>query len=253
MPTWRSERGTAGILVAAGSAVLAAGCQHDSRTYDGHTRDEVWTAMVSAAREPRYRDWIVVDNQVWVDEPGARVEILRELKRDVVLPAQKPFREECEWRLRGTIEPGDPPTLVLTTHDLCIPAHFWLQADHFFDQVQHRLATAPPPAPLPPGPRDDPMLLPPPSVAAPAGAEPLDGIPATPPPVVRPGTSQPVDVTGTGAPRPSGSPPAAPGNVPGTQPPPAPPAPVPPAPPVPPEPPSNPPPAGGGSKPIDIP
>jgi len=190
------------------AATIAAGCSQ-TRTYEGHSRDEVWQAMVMAASQPRYRDWIVMENQVWTDEPGARVEIWRELKRDVVLPGQKPYREEAEWRLRSTLESGDVPVVRLSTSDPCIPAHFWLQADHFFEEVQWRLSNGVPlyaPAVVP---MDDPMLLPPSSVTntpdrrddildsvPPPGTSTAPGLPAPPPPVPpRPsGQSQPIEI-----------------------------------------------------------
>ncbi|MBX3354757.1 MAG: hypothetical protein KF724_03555 [Phycisphaeraceae bacterium] len=196
----------------AAAAATASGCSQ-SRSFEGHTRDEVWQAMVAAAKQPRYRDWMVMDNMVWTDEPGARVEIWRELKRDVVLPGQKPYREEAEWRLRGTLEPGDLPVVRFSTSDLCIPAHFWLQADHYFDEVQSRLMAMAPAraiAPSVPMDLDDPMLLPPASLSARDDArdDPLDSVPPPdaapsgrriapppPPPAARPsGQSQPIDI-----------------------------------------------------------
>ncbi|MBM4112162.1 MAG: hypothetical protein FJ253_02135 [Phycisphaerae bacterium] len=151
-----------------GAGVLAlvplGGCSME-RTYEGHTRDQVWSAMVDAAKSPRYRDWIVMDNSVWCDEPDARIEILRELKRDVVLPGQKPYREEMEWRLKAVLAPEYPPQVKFSTQDLCVPAHFWLQADHFFDEVQSRLATTQPMPPAPiTVPLDQETLLPPASI-----------------------------------------------------------------------------------------
>lgn len=180
------------------------------RSYEGHTRAEVWEAMVQAAQYPRYRDWVVQENNVWADESGERVEILRELKRDVVLPGQKPYREQAEWRLRAVLEPGFPPTVRMTTQDICVPAHFWLQADHYFDEIQSRLAQAPPVVPPPVVPIDDPMLLPPASIPESPDArdDPLDSVPHAdaPPPAPastpappRPaprssGRSEPIDI-----------------------------------------------------------
>lgn len=199
-------------MAALAVASFLAGCSQ-TRAYEGHTRDEVWQAMVAAAEHPRYRDWIVTENQVWKDEPDARVEILRELKRDVVLMGQKPYREEAEWRLRGVLEPGDVPIIRFSTNDICIPAHFWLQADHYFDEVQTRLSAAPAMRAVAPSvPLDDPMLLPPSSVMASPDRRDdiLDSVPPPPaapgattagsrpppPPVApkQPGQSQPIDI-----------------------------------------------------------
>lgn len=192
----------------AASAAALGGCSME-RTYEGHTRDQVWNAMVEAARYPRYHDWIVMDNSVWCDEPDARIEILRELKRDVVLPGQKPYREETEWRLRAVLAPDSPSVVKLSTSNICVPAHFWLQADHFFDEVQARLTNAPV-APPPTVPMDDPTLLPPASVTetpdqrddildsvpGSTGAAPPPPPPPPPPsaPPRAPGKSEPIDI-----------------------------------------------------------
>lgn len=196
------------LIAALALAPFLTGCAQ-TRTYEGYTRDEVWQAMVYAAKHPRYRDWVVMDNQTWTDEPAARVEIWRELKRDVVLPGQKPYREEAEWRLRGNLEEGPSPIVRFSTTDLCIPAHFWLQADHYFDEVQSRLAVPVPAFATPSVPMDDPMLLPPSSMSStedgredildsvpPPGASHAPGLPPAPPPVApRPtGQSQPIDI-----------------------------------------------------------
>lgn len=194
-------------------AAGVAGCSQ-TRTYSGHTRDEVWTAMVAAAQHPRYRDWIVMDNRVWTDEAGERVEIWRELKRDVVLPGQDPYREEAQWRLRSTLEEGrdDAPVVLFSTSDLCIPAHFWLQADHFFDEVHARLSRAAAPAPIT-VPMDvpldplDPMLLPPSSVSGKDTREDIvDSVPAPgQPPPAPSGAAKPQEPSPPpAAPRPSG-------------------------------------------------
>jgi hypothetical protein len=195
------------IALAVAAVPLLSGCAQ-TRTYEGYSRDEVWQAMVSAAKHPRYRDWVVMDNQISTDEPDARVEIWRELKRDVVLPGQKPYREEAEWRMTSALEDGPAPIVRFSTSDLCVPAHFWLQADHYFDEVQSRLAMpaqafAPPTVPM-----DDPMALPPSSISSPdrrddildsvppPGAVKTPGLPPAPPPVApRPsGQSQPIDL-----------------------------------------------------------
>jgi len=209
MPNSQSDRPRLPrFAVALLGAALLGGCEME-RSFEGHTREEVWDAMVLAAQYPRYRDWVVQENNVWADPMKDRVEILRELKRDVVLPGQKPYREESEWRLHAMLEPGFPPTVKMATKDICVPAHFWLQADHYFDEVQARLAVAPPAVPPPVVPIDDPMMLPPSSIPVTAEVrdDPLDSVPgvapepppppppAPAPPAPRPsGQSQPLDV-----------------------------------------------------------
>lgn len=206
-PTTAGARTLLPIVMALAAIPWLPGCAQ-SRTYEGYSRDEVWQAMVSAAKHPRYRDWVVMDNQISTNEPQARVEIWRELKRDVVLPGQKPYREEAEWRLTSALEEGSAPIVRFSTSDLCIPAHFWLQADHYFDEVQSRLAVPAQPMAPPTVPMDDPMTLPPSSISSPdrrddildsvppPGAVRTPALPPAPPPAApRPsGQSQPIDI-----------------------------------------------------------
>lgn len=187
----------------------ALGACSMERTYEGHSREEVWSAMMDAAKSPRYRDWIVMDNSVWCDDADSRIEILRELKRDVVLPGQKPYREETQWRLKAVLEPESPPMVKFSTSNFCVPAHFWLQADHYFDEVEARLAAMTPP-PQPTVPLDAGSLLPPASITAtperrddivdsvPSATAPPEPPPPPPAPPPAPprssGQSQPIDI-----------------------------------------------------------
>lgn len=156
--------------VPAALAILltAAGCVH-TKTHDfsDRPRQDVWEAVVQACRQPRYRDWIVVQNEVSVDAAAQRVHVLRELKRDLVTPGLEPHREETWWRFTATVLPGTTGTVEFASPDWCIPAHFWAQADHFFAQVRMRLAEMGPVTPAP----GDPM-----EVAAP----PAPGDPGAP-------------------------------------------------------------------------
>ncbi|MFO0962390.1 MAG: hypothetical protein U0625_05725 [Phycisphaerales bacterium] len=142
-------RALAAAVIASACAALA-GCGHSAQhVYDDRPREDVWHAVVQAAKEPRYSDWIVTENKVHVSEADHRVDILRDLKRDVVEKGAKPRREEAQWRFAATLLPGDPPTVELSSPDWTVPAHFWKEADHFFAQVRLRLAEMGPVTPAP--------------------------------------------------------------------------------------------------------
>lgn len=145
------ESFTARLPLAACVAAALAGCSHDaSHVYDDRPAGDVWQAMKQAAGQPRYADWIVIGNDVLVDESGRRIVISRDLKRDVVEPGLAPHREEAKWRLTAQLESAEPPTVRLSSPDWAVPAHFWAIADQYFAQVRLRLAEMGPVTP-PPG------------------------------------------------------------------------------------------------------
>lgn len=133
------------------AAAALAGCAHEaSHVYDDRPSSDVWQAMKQAASQPRYSEWIVIGNDVMVDEPGRRIVMSRDLKRDVVNPGVAPHREEERWRLTATLESSEPPTVRFSSPDWAVPAHFWAIADQYFAQVRLRLAEMGPVTP-PPG------------------------------------------------------------------------------------------------------
>ncbi len=142
------------------------GCGSAEREFAGYTRDQVWMAMVETAKDPRYPDWLVVDNEVWRDDLTGTVQIRRDVRRDLVIVGQRPRREEFEWKFTAVVQSTDPPILSFSTTTPCVPAHFWLQGQQFMNEVERRLAG---------------MSLPParavPSVTHPAEPS-KDGVPA---------------------------------------------------------------------------
>ena len=154
-PSMRGAARALPRLVAAAAALLAlSGCGH-SQTCDfsDRPRDDVWMAVVQASRQPRYPDWIVIENRVKADDAERRVTVLRDLRRDVVQGSLDPRREEVEWRFSAQVSAEDPVTVTFSTPDWAVPGHFWQEADHFFAQVRMRLGEMGPVTP-PPG---DPM------------------------------------------------------------------------------------------------
>jgi hypothetical protein len=126
------------VLAAIASAVLG-GCGHSQRCdFDDRPRAEVWQAVVQACREPRYPDWVVVRNEVHVDEADGYVSVYRDLRR-----------EERKWRFTAAVSPSRPTTVTLASPDWAVPGHFWREADHFFGQVRMRLVDLGPVLPAP--------------------------------------------------------------------------------------------------------
>lgn len=119
--------------------VSMTGCTTRSATFEGYADDQVWSAMVAAARTPEYDDWKVQDNEVMVDESGKRLEIYRYLKRLYVTPFADPQKEQEEWRLQIVLSRDaslDAPTVDFTARQVSVPAHVWREADRYFAQVR---------------------------------------------------------------------------------------------------------------------
>lgn len=163
------------VLAAAAALCFLSGCSHtQEHVFDDRPRDDVWLAMQQAAKEPRYSNWIVTDNKVHVSQKEHTITVLRQLKRDVVETGLKPRREEEEWRFAATLTDTDPATVVFSSPEWSIPAHFWLEADHYFAQVRMRLGEMGPVTPAPGDPMGGAPASAPKDPAAPGD------IPATP-------------------------------------------------------------------------
>jgi hypothetical protein len=134
----------------AGALAALAGCGH-SQTCDfsDRPRDDVWAAVVQASRQPRYPDWIVIENKVKVDESQHRVTVWRDIRRDIVGQGLAPRREEKQWRFSAVVSDEAPSTVTFSTPDWSVPGHFWQEADHFFAQVRMRLGEMGPVTPAP--------------------------------------------------------------------------------------------------------
>ncbi len=132
------------------SCTLLAACgQNSMQDFDDRPRQDVWHAVVQASREPRYPDWIVIENQVSVDDATQTTHFYRLLMRDLVTPGLQPQRQEQTWRFTATVLPGSPTRVELSSPDWAIPAHFWAQSDHFFAQIRMRLTEMGPVTPVP--------------------------------------------------------------------------------------------------------
>ncbi len=142
------------VMLAMAALSSLGGCGHSQRAeFDDRPRGEVWQAVIQSCRAPRYPDWVVIANEVSIDEAASRVSVYRDLRRDVVEPGRAPRREERRWRFVATVSSERPTTVTLSSPDWAVPGHFWKESDHFFGQVRMRLSEMGPVLP-PPG---DPM------------------------------------------------------------------------------------------------
>lgn len=144
-----------GTLLALGSLLaLGTGCTSRTRTFEGHSEPQVWSAMVAAAKAPRYDDWRVIENEVYADESTHTVRIFRVLRRTYVTPTAPPLEQSREWRFDAVLsrdEDVDAPMVDFSARQLAVASHVWSEADRYFLDMQFSLkpsdsAAAEPPA-----------------------------------------------------------------------------------------------------------
>jgi hypothetical protein len=121
------------------------GCSTSSETFAGRPSDQVWTAMVTAAEQPAYRDWHVIENDVWADETSGRIEIYRLLRRYKDPPGEWARMEDQTWKFSIQFEPTEPPSAQFAIRSWTIPSHSWGEGDRYFDQVWTLLGGRPTP------------------------------------------------------------------------------------------------------------
>ncbi len=172
------------------SVVLActSGCTTRTQVFDGHSDDQLWTAMVATARAPSYDDWKVYENEVYVDDASRRIEIYRVLKRTYVTPFSDPRKEEEEWRFQIMLardEELNEPMVDFTARQIEIPAHVWNEADRYFAQMRVLLGPARAPSEVIPA-EIDVVPMPPPLDEEPVVAPVAPAPPATPEPAAAP-------------------------------------------------------------------
>ncbi len=115
------------------------GCGGQTASFPGHSDPEVWNAMVTVAENPEYQDWHVTENRIAATRTEGRIEIYRVLQRDLVQPGRPPRREEEDWNISVQFLYTDPPTIEFLSRDAGIPAHAWIEADRYFDDIRRVL------------------------------------------------------------------------------------------------------------------
>ncbi len=135
---------TSRLMVVLLAVSVLFGCTTVHQEFAGLPSDQVWTALVAVAESPGYDDWIVTDNDVWVDEAAHRIEIYRRLRRVIHQPAYKARRENREWRFQVIFEPTDPPLATFTSRGLGVPSHAQHEGERYFLDVLDLLGGMPP-------------------------------------------------------------------------------------------------------------
>jgi hypothetical protein len=143
------------VLGAAVACALVCGCSATAtHTFADRDAEQVWTAMVAVAGQPRYDDWTVVANEVWVDAPERRIEIHRQLERVVREPGARSRRERRTWSIEVRLPQTDPPQARFVTRGATVPSHARAEAMRYFDDVADLLGGLPGESGFGPGDQD---------------------------------------------------------------------------------------------------
>lgn len=125
------------MLLFALVALTSAGCTTVREAYPGHEPSQVWAAMVASANNPGYHhDWFIVSNHVHADEPNARIELHRQIRRDVIVPLGNPQRQKrtLQHTIR-LVEGKQGPTIELVSRAVDVPAQAREDARLYFADV----------------------------------------------------------------------------------------------------------------------
>ena len=91
-----------------GLAVLVTGCTTKSATFPDRSPEQVWTALVTVSEQPEYRQWVLIENNVWVDANYDRVEVHRRLRRDIHRAESPVVRENETLEMQFVLERTEP-------------------------------------------------------------------------------------------------------------------------------------------------
>ncbi|NNF43797.1 MAG: hypothetical protein HKN62_12290 [Phycisphaerales bacterium] len=154
-------------FAALAALVLATGCTSVTEVFPGERADHVWAAMVAVAETPEYETddpterWTVRENEVWVDEENARIEIYRTLDRVLHQPRTRPVRQQRTWRLQVWFDSTEPPVATVVSRGAAVPMHAAGEADRYFADVWNVLEGSPPATrDMPPAMPDVPIIEP---------------------------------------------------------------------------------------------
>lgn len=136
---------TVALSISAVAVTTLSGCVSRTQSFEGYGEDQVWSAMIAAARTPEYDDWKVAENELLVDESNQRLEVYRRLRRLYVSPYAEPRKEREEWRFQiklSSDESSGSAIVEFTARQLVVPGLAWREADRYFAQVRSLLAPA---------------------------------------------------------------------------------------------------------------
>lgn len=139
-----TRRRAAGAAVAVVILLAAAGgCTSVSQRFPDYDPDDVWRAMVAVAESPHYDDWKVKSNDVLVEDEVKRIQVYRELRRDLRVPGQAPRQEEIAWRIEISLVTTDPPEVEFLSRGVGVPMHARTEGTRYFADVRDILLGLP--------------------------------------------------------------------------------------------------------------
>lgn len=123
------------------------GCSVPTKQWPGENKDYLWTAMVAAANAPDYssqdprKRWIVIENDVDINNQLGRIIVRRKLSRSLKLPRQNEQIDHREWFFVIKLLPNSPLTVTFdTTESQLVPVRLQDEAERYFSQVGDLLA-----------------------------------------------------------------------------------------------------------------
>ena len=128
------------------TCVCLQACSSPTRTWEGHSPDEVWTAMIAVAQAPEYQSdnprkrWHVFENYVVVNSESGEIRVHRVLRRSMKLPMQPVQRDDREMIFQISMKEQAPPTTEfkeLSTQ--LVPVRTLDEAERYFNQVDELL------------------------------------------------------------------------------------------------------------------
>lgn len=121
----------AGLVV-----VLTTGCTTQSAAFPGRSPEQVWTALVTVSEEPQYDNWVLIENNVWVDSNYDRVEIYRRLRREVHRIESPTIREDELLELQFVLERTEPPVVTGVVRNPMVRGKGLLALEHIFGEMR---------------------------------------------------------------------------------------------------------------------
>ena len=122
------------------------GCSVPTKKWSGENKEFVWSAMVAAANAPDYsssdprKRWIVIENDVDLNNQLGRIVVRRKLSRSLKLPRQNEQTDHREWFFVIKLLPGPEPTVTFdVTESQLVPVRTLDEADRYFSQVDDLL------------------------------------------------------------------------------------------------------------------
>ena len=118
---------------------LLAGCTSKSEFFPGRSPEQVWTVMATVAQKPQYENWILLENNVWLDPNYDRIEINRRLKRDFHDDGGNAQRQIEVLNMQFVLERTIPPAVTGTVRNRMIPVRAHAALDEFFAEMHQLL------------------------------------------------------------------------------------------------------------------